>query len=503
MSEFTHQSLYQKYRPLNFNDVVGQEFVKKVLMNSIRIQKIHHGYIFFWFHWTGKTTLARIFAQTVNCTQTLPDGNPCGICTNCTAFAEKKMIDVIEIDAASYTGVDNIREVIDHAKFTPTQGKYKIYIIDEVHMLSKPAFNALLKTLEEPPEHVIFLLATTEINKVPDTVLSRVIRFDLEKISSSGIEWLLQKVCKEENIQVEEGAIELIAYRAEWSMRDSLTILEKCIFDSKLTLKYVEEALHLVTRDFLKKTLNGCLTGDGIILQEILVTLEKMGIDVRTFASQMTGYIVENLETALREKQFPAYKKIFDQFTQIYVESKKISTPMDILTMSLCECITKNEDAIHINSRQIQTPNWAVTQETINKKEFLPPTIPIKKISQKKEEPILETLIPQEIVPIMVPYVPKELSLVEKFLQGIIDWGIKPTLIPLLKTAEIQLKDTKLTIVTTTFASKKFQESDNWNILENTAKKLWASELSILLFENTGAQNSEISIFDIAKKIFE
>lgn len=150
------------------------------------------------------------------------------------------MIDIIEIDAASYTGVDNIREVIDHAKFTPTQGKYKVYIIDEVHMLSKGAFNALLKTLEEPPAHVIFLLATTEIHKVPDTILSRVIRFDLTKLGEKDIYDLLVKICGQENIAYEEQALRMITHRARGSIRDSLTMLEKCIIDKSVTEKNVE-----------------------------------------------------------------------------------------------------------------------------------------------------------------------------------------------------------------------------------------------------------------------
>jgi len=150
------------------------------------------------------------------------------------------MIDVIEIDAASYTGVDDIREIIDHAKFTPTQGKYKVYIIDEVHMLSKNAFNALLKTLEEPPEHVIFLLATTDIHKVPDTVLSRVIRFDLTKIGEKDMYDLLVKICNQEQISYEENALKMIVHRARGSIRDSLTMLEKCIIDKSVTEKNVE-----------------------------------------------------------------------------------------------------------------------------------------------------------------------------------------------------------------------------------------------------------------------
>lgn len=171
------------------------------------------------------------------------------------------MIDVIEIDAASYTGVDNIREVIDHAKFTPTQGKFKVYIIDEVHMLSKGAFNALLKTLEEPPAHVIFLLATTEIHKVPDTILSRVIRFDLTKIGEKDMGELLIQICKKENIVFEEKALQMITHRARGSIRDSLTMLEKCIIDNTVTEKNVEGALHLVNLGFLRETFEACISG--------------------------------------------------------------------------------------------------------------------------------------------------------------------------------------------------------------------------------------------------
>ncbi len=207
-------SLYQSYRPKNFSDVVGQDFVKKILSNSCKTHTFHHGYIFFGFHGIGKTTLARIFAEAINCTNITPEGNPCHTCQNCVSFDTEKMIDVVEIDAASYTSVDDIREIIEHAKFTPTQGKYKIYIIDEVHMLSKNAFNALLKTIEEPPLHAIFLLATTEIQKVPDTILSRVIRFDLTKIGEKDMYNLLVKICNQEGVSYEENALKMIVHRA-------------------------------------------------------------------------------------------------------------------------------------------------------------------------------------------------------------------------------------------------------------------------------------------------
>ncbi len=330
-------SLYQSYRPKKFSDVVGQDFVKKILANSCKTQTFHHGYIFFGFHGIGKTTLARIFAQAVNCTNVTADGNPCHTCENCVAFDNSRMIDVVEIDAASYTGVDDIREIIDHAKFTPTQGKYKVYIIDEVHMLSKNAFNALLKTLEEPPAHVIFLLATTEIHKVPDTVLSRVIRFDLTKLGEKDISDLLIKICGQEKITYEENAIQMITHRARGSIRDSLTMLEKCIIDSSVTEKNVTEALHLVNSGFLRETFDACISGDGASIARIITTIDEEAIDVRQFSTQMTEWIVDNISEAFQKNIFPTYREIFDLFTRVFVQSRQVSIPMDILRMALYE----------------------------------------------------------------------------------------------------------------------------------------------------------------------
>ena len=333
-------SLYQSYRPKNFSDVVGQDFVKKVLQNSCKTRTFHHGYIFFGFHGIGKTTLARLFAEAVNCTNITPDGNPCHACPNCIAYDNGRMIDVIEIDAASYTGVDNIREVIDHAKFTPTQGTYKVYIIDEVHMLSKWAFNALLKTLEEPPAHTIFLLATTEIHKIPDTILSRVIRFDLTKIKEKDMEELLIKMCTTEWISFEKNALKMIVHRSRGSIRDSLTMLEKCIIEKSVTEKNVEEGLHLVSPSFLWDTFEAVRSGESEKIQHIVATLENESTDVRQFSAQMTEWIVEHIHEAFEQKAFPTYKAIFDLFTQIFSQSRQVAVPMDILRMALYEKIT-------------------------------------------------------------------------------------------------------------------------------------------------------------------
>lgn len=275
------------------------------------------------------------------------------------------MIDVIEIDAASHTSIENIKEIIEHAQFTPTQGKYKVYIIDEIHMLSAKAFNALLKTIEEPPRHVIFLLATTQINAVPETILSRVIRFDLNKIGEVDMLELLKKICSKEGIAYEEEALRMIVHRARGSIRDSLTMLEKCILEKSVTEKNVEDALHLVAMGFLRETFEACVSGKSESIQHILSTINNEGIDVREFSSQMTEWIVDTIPEAFEKNMFAAYKDVFDLFTRIYVQSKLVSVPMDVLRMNLYDRITQGTITSPKNPRKEPPQDQSKPEDTI------------------------------------------------------------------------------------------------------------------------------------------
>ena len=224
----SYTALYRKFRPDTFADVKGQDHIVTTLKNQIRANRIGHAYLFTGTRGTGKTSVAKIFAKTVNCEAPTENG-PCGECQTCRAIAAGASMNVIEIDAASNNGVDNIREIVDEVSYSPAQGKYKVYIIDEVHMLSIGAFNALLKTLEEPPSYVIFILATTEVHKLPITILSRCQRYDFKRISIDTIASRMQELTAAEQVQVEDRALKYIAKTADGSMRDALSLLDQCI----------------------------------------------------------------------------------------------------------------------------------------------------------------------------------------------------------------------------------------------------------------------------------
>lgn len=271
-----YQSLYRKYRPATMDEVVGQEHILNILRNSIIKDKVSHAYLFCGPRGTGKTSIAKVFANAINCEE---QGQfACGKCPNCLASQEGNHPDLIEIDAASNNGVDEIRSVIDRVKFTPILGKYKVYIIDEVHMLSQGAFNALLKTLEEPPSHVVFILATTEIHKVIPTIISRCQRFDFMRIPDRQIEERLDYVLQEEHVEAEPGATALIASLSGGGLRNALTILEKAIIlaDDRITVSEIYESNSMLTVDGKIKLFDAIRTKDmKQLVQEIEVIQKK------------------------------------------------------------------------------------------------------------------------------------------------------------------------------------------------------------------------------------
>lgn len=296
-------ALYRKYRPKTFGEVVGQDHIVKTLINQIKYDKISHAYLFTGSRGTGKTSTAKIFAKAINCLHPV-DGSPCGECEVCKALDGTNM-DVLEIDAASNNGVDEIRDLREKVKYPPVVGKYKVYIIDEVHMLSTSAFNALLKTLEEPPAHTVFILATTEVHKLPATILSRCIRFDFRLVSLEDLSSLLKKILKEEGVTYDEQAINVIARAGEGSVRDTLSIADRCVSfaGSDLTYEKVVSVLGVSERDTLIGVSEKMLEKN---VGETLVLLDKVlsqGKSPLVFASDMISYFRDLLLIySLKEK---------------------------------------------------------------------------------------------------------------------------------------------------------------------------------------------------------
>lgn len=289
----SYTALYRKFRPCRFEDVKGQEHIVTTLQNQIKADRIGHAYLFCGTRGTGKTSIAKIFARAVNCENPV-EGSPCGECASCKAIAAGVSMNVIEIDAASNNGVDNIREIVDEVSYSPAEGRFKVYIIDEVHMLSIGAFNALLKTLEEPPSYVIFILATTEVHKIPITILSRCQRYDFRRISIETIAERLRELMEKEQVQVEEKALRYIAKTADGSMRDALSLLDQCIafhFGQELTYDKALDVLGAVDTEVFSRLLrhvigrevNGCIG----LLEEIVM----QGRELSQFVTDFTWYL--------------------------------------------------------------------------------------------------------------------------------------------------------------------------------------------------------------------
>jgi len=360
--KLSHQAIYRKFRPKIFDDVLGQEHVTKTLKNQILSDNIAHAYLFSGIRGTGKTSTAKIFARAVNCLNS-HDGNPCNECEICRSTLDETNMDVIEMDAASNNGVEDIRELRDKVKFLPSKSKYKVYIIDEVHMLSKGAFNALLKTLEEPPEHLLFILATTEPQKIPATILSRCQRFDLKRIKSSIIVENMERICDEINVKYEEKALKLIAANSEGAMRDALSILDRCVSfnDDFIDYETVINLLGTVNYQVIMKAASAIMEksiGKTMVLvddilnsgKEITFFLDELIICFRNMLIIKTTNSTDNLmrvsEDEAAELQKSSEKvsvdeivNIIEQLSTAQLECKRALNPRVLLETKLIKML--------------------------------------------------------------------------------------------------------------------------------------------------------------------
>ena len=285
-----YRALYRKWRPQVFSDVSGQNHITETLRNEISSGRLSHAYLFTGSRGTGKTTCAKILAKAVNCLNP-QDGSPCNECSICRGIDDGSILDVTEIDAASNNSVDNIRDLRDEVNFTPAAAKYRVYIIDEVHMLSSGAFNALLKTLEEPPQHVLFILATTEVQKLPATILSRCQRFDFRRIPPEDIAQRLLTVAENENLQLDNDAALLIARVADGALRDALSILDQCAgYNEPITVKTVGNAAGLLGKDYLFEISDAILNGDSSAVLNIIDRLHSSSCDMERLMSELVNH---------------------------------------------------------------------------------------------------------------------------------------------------------------------------------------------------------------------
>lgn len=350
-----YKVLYRKYRPDNFSNIIGQEYMISILKNAIKMDKISHAYIFSGPRGTGKTSTAKVFAKAINCLNPTEEG-PCNECESCRTFKENA--DIIEIDAASNNGVDEIREIINNIKLAPAYSKYKVYIIDEVHMLSTSAFNALLLTLEEPPKHVVFILATTNIEAVPITILSRCQRFDFHKISIQDIIKRLEYVVTNENIKIEEEALEEIAYISDGGMRDALSILDQLSSNtSTITINDVIEHFGSVSKKQINDLYNLILKNDVDNFDEAMKKFKNLAIDYKLLVKKLLEKIEEE---ALNSKKNYNYKGLsFEKLKELAFELADITNyvnmsidPYLLIEITLLKYFNNSDKAIEVENKK-------------------------------------------------------------------------------------------------------------------------------------------------------
>lgn len=524
----SYTALYRKFRPKDFEDVKGQEHIVTTLKNQIKADRIGHAYLFCGTRGTGKTTIAKILARAVNCEHPV-DGSPCNTCKTCRAINEGTSMNVIEIDAASNNGVDNIREIREEVAYRPTTGKYKVYIIDEVHMLSTGAFNALLKTLEEPPSYVIFILATTEAHKIPITILSRCQRYDFRRITADTIAARLQELMDKEGNDVEEKAIRYIAKAADGSMRDALSLLDQCIafyLGEKLTYEKVLENLGAVDTQVFSRMLRQILQQDtaGTIktLDEIIIQGRELGQFVTDFIWYLRNLLListsehpeeavdasaENLERMKEESSMVdaetlmRYIRIFSELSnQIkYASQKRVL--VEIALIKLCQPVMEmNLDSLYDRVRVLEEKlKNGVTVQSLPTENY------VRTRAENPEEQILkeETVKPEKAAPEDLQYVKKNWNAIIRDTKGL----LQQMLLDSIPKYDGNTGEPILYVEFQNFLAQTcIDNPDNLEMLKNAVRKKIGKEVEIkMILKNseTGHGKSglaEISVDDLIHK---
>lgn len=356
-------ALYRKYRPTTFDNILGQESVTKILKNQIKNKKISHAYLFSGTRGTGKTSAAKVFARAINCLNP-KDGEPCNECEVCKSILEGNTSDVVEMDAASNNSVENIRQIRQEVAYATIDVKYRVYIIDEVHMLTTSAFNALLKTLEEPPENVVFILATTEQHKIPVTILSRCLRFEFNRISTDNIVERLKYVLEKENIAYELEALEYIAKLADGGMRDALSILDRCITEmkDKLNVSDIQRIVGSIDKEIISNIIDAILTFDSIKANENIDLVIKKGKDLRQLVYELDEEFLDKLIRSKAQDEKKRISKIIDRLSKLDSDLRQSPRPAIVLKSAIIELcmdvnlsdegteVTKNTDSNLLNT---------------------------------------------------------------------------------------------------------------------------------------------------------
>lgn len=487
-------ALYRKYRPNTFGGMVGRENITKILKNQIKNQKISHAYLFSGIRGTGKTSAAKIFARAINCLHP-HEGEPCNECEVCKNILEGNTTDVIEMDAASNNSVESIRQIRQEVVYATIDVKYRVYIIDEVHMLTTSAFNALLKTLEEPPENVVFILATTEQHKIPVTILSRCLRFEFGRISEQDIMQYLRFVLENEKIAYEEEAIAYIAKLAEGGLRDALSILERCISeaDEKVCYQDVLRILGAIDSQLVKSLADQIMAMDGTTCLATMEAVVMKGKDLRQLNYQLTEEFLNRLIAAKEGKD--KYIKIIDKLSKLDNDLRLTSKPVIVYQaslMELCNMSSIGEEGNRASSLDIQPLLQKIgvleqEMKTLKQQMSKPIPSPIRAVPKPAEKTVTAVSEVAE----------EEMTLfadAENFKKYIIEQG-KLKLYSSLVSTNMYLNQDVLVIVTdNAFAYSILALEENATFLKDTYEKLYQTEIKIAvrLQEKTGTEIPKI-----------